>query len=77
MQRLFSPLSFLQSTAYRSSSVLHKTRPGYCKTMSSEQPPSTGTHKDPVTGEMVSKQCVWAIVVGRLSKKLICGIKRT
>lgn len=48
----FRPLS----TSIRSP-LLSKNRrrfPALARTMASEQP-STGTHKDPVTGEMISK----------------------
>ena len=52
MLRLIRPLSFLRSPRYY---------PSYCyRNMASEStgPAPAGTHKDPVTGEMISKQSV-------------------
>jgi hypothetical protein len=52
MLRLLRPLSFLKSPGYY---------PLYCyRNMASENagPTPAGTHKDPVTGEMISKQSV-------------------
>ena len=52
MLRFIRPLSFLKSPGYY---------PLYCyRNMASENagPTPAGTHKDPVTGEMISKQSV-------------------
>ena len=56
MQRLVRPLSFLQSVTYRPTPTVYSKRFLYCRNMSSDLAVPVGTHKDPVTGEMISKQ---------------------
>ena len=57
---LFKPLSVLIRSPLPPKSRPHF--PASARTMASEQPPA-GTHKDPVTGEMISKTSVHFITL--------------
>ncbi|KAF8971268.1 hypothetical protein BDZ97DRAFT_1788623 [Flammula alnicola] len=54
MLKLLRPLSLLQSTPLSRPTRTSPIFPNYYRNMASETP--AGTHKDPVTGEMISKQ---------------------
>ena len=71
MLRLLLPLSHLTRPSH-----IYLSTPTYFRGMSSEQPAPVGTQKDPVTGEMISKQFVSFFVRSLLHQVLIDEVFR-